>query len=49
MEKRKSWVVVLLGILLVLKIFVSCEYYMALYMETISILFLLNQFLSCWG
>lgn len=45
MEKRKSWVVVLLGILLVLKIFVSCEYYMALYMETISILFIKPVFI----
>ena len=41
MEKRKSWVVVLLGILLVLKIFVSCEYFVTVRLETLDALFAL--------
>lgn len=39
MEKRKSWVVVLLGILLALKIFVSCEYFSAVRLDTLDALF----------
>ena len=38
MEKRKNWVVVLLGILLVLKIFVSCEYFVTVRLDTLDML-----------